>query len=187
MQNKEYRKYNIKNITPGDDYGAMKEVLERRFKRIVLEDAKKPDLVLVDGGKGQYGVAKKIMEENGMHDIFLVCVSKGADRKVGKEKLIMAKDQVLENINPANLGFHLIQHIRDESHRFAITGHRAKRAKARLTSTLEDIEGVGIKKRKNLLVYFGGLDGVKNAPIEELILVEGVNDTLAEKIYSYFH
>ena len=142
---------------------------------------------MIDGGKGQFGVAKKIMEENGMHDIFLVCVSKGADRKAGKEKLIMSKDKVLENVNPENLGFHLIQHIRDESHRFAITGHRAKRAKARLTSTLEDIEGVGTKKRKNLLVYFGGLDGVKKAPIEELILVDGINDRLAEKIYSYFH
>jgi excinuclease ABC subunit C len=187
MQNKEYRKYNINNIVPGDDYGAMKEVLERRFKRIILEDAVKPDLVLIDGGKGQYGVAKKIMEENGMHNIFLVSISKGPDRKVGKERLIIGEDKILENINPSNLGFHLIQHIRDESHRFAITGHRAKRAKNRLTSSIQDIEGIGAKKRKNLLAYFGGLDGLKQAPVEELVLVDGINDRLAEKIYSFFH
>ena len=187
MQNKEYRKYNINNIVPGDDYGAMKEVLERRFKRIILEDAVKPDLVLIDGGKGQYGVAKKIMEENDMHNIFLVSISKGPDRKVGKERLIIGEDKILENINPSNLGFHLIQHIRDESHRFAITGHRAKRAKNRLTSSIQDIEGIGAKKRKNLLAYFGGLDGIKQAPVEELVLVDGINDRLAEKIYSFFH
>ena len=187
MQNKEYRKYNIKNIIPGDDYGAMKEVLERRFKRLVMEDAVKPDLVLIDGGKGQYGIAKRIMEENGLHDIYLVSVSKGPDRKAGKEKLITGQNKVLDNINQSNLGFHLIQYIRDESHRFAITGHRAKRAKTRLSSSIEDVEGVGAKKRKNLLAYFGGLDGVKHAPVEELILVDGINDRLAEKIYSYFH
>lgn len=187
MQNKEYRKFNVKDVVPGDDYGAMEEVLERRFKRILLEDAVKPDLVLIDGGKGQFSVAKKIMNDHGMHDIFLVSVSKGPDRKAGKEKLIMGQNKIMENIDPSNLGFHLIQQIRDESHRFAITGHRAKRAKSRLSSAIEDIEGVGAKKRKNLLVYFGGLDGVKQASIDELILVEGVNNLLAEKIYNFFH
>ena len=151
------------------------------------EDAIKPDLVLIDGGKGQFGVAKKIMEDNGITDIYLVGVSKGADRKAGKEKLIIGEDKVLDTVNPEDLGFHLIQHIRDESHRFAITGHRAKRAKNRMSSSIEEVEGVGAKKRKSLLVYFGGLEGVKNAPVEELMLVEGINARLAEKIFSYFH
>jgi|TARA_B110000305_G_scaffold95792_1_gene107893 excinuclease ABC subunit C len=187
MQNKDYRKYNIKNITPGDDYGAMKDVLERRFKRMAEEDAVKPDLVLIDGGKGQFGIAKKIMEDSGITDIFLVGVSKGADRKAGKEKLILSEGRVLDTVNSEDLGYHLIQHIRDESHRFAITGHRAKRAKNRMSSSLEEVEGIGAKKRKSLLVYFGGLDGVKKAPIEELMLVEGINARLAEKIFSFFH
>ena len=151
------------------------------------EDAVKPDLVLIDGGKGQFGIAKKIREDSGITDIFLVGVSKGADRKAGKEKLILSEGRVLDTVNSEDLGYHLIQHIRDESHRFAITGHRAKRAKNRMSSSLEEVEGIGAKKRKSLLVYFGGLDGVKKAPIEELMLVEGINARLAEKIFSFFH
>lgn len=187
MQPKEYRKFNIKHDNPGDDYGAMREVIDRRLKRIISEESKKPDLVLIDGGLGQVNVAKKIMVELDVHNIFLVGVSKGPSRKVGQEKLILSDGNIVQETDPTHIGFHLLQKIRDEAHRFAITGHRAKRAKAGLASSLENIEGIGTKKRKNLLVYFGGLDGVKNAPTEELVLVEGINNQLAEKIYDFFH
>ena len=187
MQPKEYRKFNIKHDNPGDDYGAMREVIDRRLKRIISEESKKPDLVLIDGGLGQVNVAKKIMVELDVPNIFLVGVSKGPSRKVGQEKLILSDGNIMQETDPTHIGFHLLQKIRDEAHRFAITGHRAKRAKAGLASSLENIEGIGTKKRKNLLVYFGGLDGVKNAPTEELVLVEGINNQLAEKIYDFFH
>ena len=187
MQNKEYRRYNIENIKPGDDYGAMQQVLERRYRKIISEDLVKPDIILIDGGKGQLGVAKSIMEELGISDIVLVGVSKGPLRKSGTETLFTSNGVVLENIDQSNLGFHLIQQIRDEAHRFAITGHRARRDKARITSSIEEIEGVGIKKRKSLLVYFGGLGGVKKATIEELIIVEGISNKIAEKIFNFFH
>jgi len=187
MQPKEYRKFNIKHDNPGDDYGAMREVIDRRLKRIISEESKKPDLVLIDGGLGQVNVAKKIMVELDVPNIFLVGVSKGPSRKVGQEKLILSDGNIMQETDPTHIGFHLLQKIRDEAHRFAITGHRAKRAKAGLVSSLENIEGIGAKKRKNLLVYFGGLDGVKNAPTEELVLVEGINNQLAEKIYDFFH
>ena len=187
MQNKEYRRYNIENIKPGDDYGAMQQVLERRYRKIISEDLVKPDIILIDGGKGQLGVAKSIMEELGISDIVLVGVSKGPLRKSGTETLFTSNGVVLENIDQSNLGFHLIQQIRDEAHRFAITGHRARRDKARITSSIEEIEGVGIKKRKSLLVYFGGLEGVKKATIEELIIVEGISNKIAEKIFNFFH
>ena len=187
MQNKEYRRYNIENIKPGDDYGAMQQVLERRYRKIISEDLVKPDIILIDGGKGQLGVAKSIMEELGISDIVLVGVSKGPLRKSGTETLFVSNGVVLENIDQSDLGFHLIQQIRDEAHRFAITGHRARRDKARITSSIEEIEGVGIKKRKSLLVYFGGLEGVKKATIEELIIVEGISNKIAEKIFNFFH
>ena len=187
MQNKEYRRYNISNIEPGDDYAAMRQVLERRYKKIISEDLVKPDIILVDGGKGQLSVAKGIMEELGIFDIMLVGVSKGRLRKSGTETLFTSDGEILENIDQRDLGFHLIQQIRDEAHRFAITGHRARRDKARITSSIEEIEGIGLKKRKSLLGYFGGLEGVKNATIEELIIVEGISKKIAEKIFNFFH
>ena len=187
MQNKEYRRYNIENIKPGDDYGAMQQVLERRYRKIISEDLVKPDIIIIDGGKGQLGVAKSIMEELGISDIVLVGVSKGPLRKSGTETLFTSNGVILENIDQSDLGFHLIQQIRDEAHRFAITGHRARRDKARITSSIEEIEGVGIKKRKSLLIYFGGLEGVKKATIEELIIVEGISNKIAEKIFNFFH
>lgn len=187
MQNKQYRRFNIKNNLPGDDYAAMREVLERRLKRIITEDVKRPDLILIDGGLGQVNAVKNIMDELGVHEVFMVGISKGPLRKAGQEKLILSDGKVIQETNPNHPGFHLIQKIRDEAHRFAITGHRAKRTKVRLTSRLEDIEGIGAKKRKNLLVYFGGLEGVKNAPVEELVMVDGIHQQLAEKIFDFFH
>ena len=187
MQNKQYRRFNIKNNLPGDDYAAMREVLERRLKRIITEEVKRPDLILIDGGLGQVNAVKNIMDELGVHEVFMVGISKGPLRKAGQEKLILSDGKVIQETNPNHPGFHLIQKIRDEAHRFAITGHRAKRTKVRLTSRLEDIEGIGAKKRKNLLVYFGGLEGVKNAPVEELVMVDGIHQQLAEKIFDFFH
>lgn len=187
MQNKQYRRFNIKNNLPGDDYAAMREVLERRLKRIITEEVKRPDLILIDGGLGQVNAVKNIMDELGVHEVFMVGISKGPLRKAGQEKLILSDGEVIQETNPNHPGFHLIQKIRDEAHRFAITGHRAKRTKVRLTSRLEDIEGIGAKKRKNLLVYFGGLEGVKNAPVEELVMVDGIHQQLAEKIFDFFH
>ena len=187
IQKKDYRKYNIKNNKPGDDYGAMREVLERRYTKMINTEAIKPDVVLIDGGKGQLGVAKKVISELGLTDIFLVGVTKGEKRKSGDETLHMANGDILENIDTNNVGFQLIIQIRDEAHRFAITGHRARRKKSRFTSSLEEIEGIGQTKRRNLLVYFGGIQGIKEANIPELLLVEGINVKLAENIYNYFH
>jgi len=187
IQKKDYRKYNIKNNKPGDDYGAMREVLERRYTKMINTEAIKPDVVLIDGGKGQLGVAKKVMSELGLTDIFLVGVTKGEKRKSGDETLHMANGDILENIDTNNVGFQLIIQIRDEAHRFAITGHRARRKKSRFTSSLEEIEGIGQTKRRNLLVYFGGIQGIKEANIPELLLVEGINVKLAENIYNHFH
>ena len=187
IQKKDYRKYNIKNNKPGDDYGAMREVLERRYTKMINTEAIKPDVVLIDGGKGQLGVAKKVMSELGLTDIFLVGVTKGEKRKSGDETLHMANGDILENIDTNNVGFQLIIQIRDEAHRFAITGHRARRKKSRFTSSLEEIEGIGQTKRRNLLVYFGGIQGIKEANISELLLVEGINVKLTENIYNYFH
>jgi len=187
MQNSEYRRYNITGITPGDDYAAMRDVLTRRYKKVAAGEGKRPDLVFIDGGKGQLGVAIEVMAEVGLDDILLVGIAKGEDRKPGLETMIFSDTGEMINLEKDNKGLHLLQQIRDEAHRFAITGHRAKRAKARLHSSLEDIEGIGAKRRKALLTRFGGLDGVKNASIDELANVEGISQSLAEKIYGELH
>ena len=187
LQNGEYRRYNITGITPGDDYAAMRDVLTRRYKKVAAGEGIRPDLVFIDGGKGQLGVAIEVMQELGLEDILLIGIAKGEDRKPGLETMIFGDTGEMVNLPSDNKGLHLLQQIRDEAHRFAITGHRAKRAKARITSSLEDIEGIGAKRRKALLTRFGGLDGVKNASMDELAQVEGISKSLAEKIYSEFH
>ncbi len=187
MQNSEYRRYNITGITPGDDYAAMRDVLTRRYKKVAAGEGVRPDLVFIDGGKGQLGVAVEVMAEVGLHDILLVGIAKGEERKPGLETMIFSDTGEMLNLEKDNKGLHLLQQIRDEAHRFAITGHRAKRAKARLHSSLEDIEGVGAKRRKALLTRFGGLDGVKSASIDEIANVEGISQGLAEKIYGELH
>ncbi len=187
MQNSEYRRYNITGITPGDDYAAMRDVLTRRYKKVAAGEGVRPDLVFIDGGKGQLGVAVEVMTEVGLDDILLVGIAKGEERKPGLETMIFSDTGEMLNLEKDNKGLHLLQQIRDESHRFAITGHRAKRAKARLHSSLEDIEGVGAKRRKALLTRFGGLDGVKSASIDEIANVEGISQGLAEKIYGELH
>jgi excinuclease ABC subunit C len=187
LQNREYRRYNITGITPGDDYAAMRDVLTRRYKKVAAGEGVRPDLVFIDGGKGQLGVAIEVMQEVGLEDILLIGIAKGEDRKPGLETMIFGDTGEMVNLPADNIGLHLLQQIRDEAHRFAITGHRAKRAKARITSSLEDIAGIGAKRRKALLTRFGGLDGVKNASMDEIAQVEGISKSLAEKIYGEFH
>lgn len=186
MQNSEYRRYNINGITPGDDYGAMRDVLTRRYQKVAAGEGVRPDLIFIDGGKGQLGVAIEVMEEVGL-DILMVGIAKGEARKPGLETMIFSDTGEMLNLEKDNKGLHLLQQIRDEAHRFAITGHRAKRGKARVTSSLEDIGGVGAKRRKALLTRFGGLDGVKSASIDEIAAVEGISQTIAEKIYAALH
>jgi excinuclease ABC subunit C len=187
MQNSEYRRYNITGITPGDDYAAMRDVLTRRYKKVAAGEGVRPDLVFIDGGKGQLGVAIEVMQEVGLEDILLIGIAKGEDRKPGLETMIFSDTGEMVNLPTDNIGLHLLQQIRDEAHRFAITGHRAKRAKARITSSLEDIAGIGAKRRKALLTRFGGLDGVKGASIDELAQVDGISQSLAQTIYEQLH
>ena len=190
MQPSQYRLYNIAGITPGDDYAAMRDVLVRRYKKLAEqpeEDSQprpRPDLVLIDGGKGQLGIAEEVMNELGLCDIQLIGVAKGEERRPGLETLIFGNTRRELHLPKDNAGFHLIQQIRDEAHRFAITGHRARRAKKRNTSRLEDIAGVGPKRRKALLAQFGGLQGVAAASIDDLANVEGISRNMAEAIYS---
>lgn len=186
MQNSEYRRYNITGITPGDDYAAMREVLLRRYRKVAEGEGKRPDLVFIDGGKGQLGVAVEVMQEVGLADMLLIGIAKGEARKPGLETMIFADSGEMLNLPTDDAGLHLLQHIRDEAHRFAISGHRAKRGKARLQSSLEEIAGVGPQRRRNLLMRFGGLEGVKQASIEELRRVAGISTALAEKIYQQF-
>ena len=187
LQNSEYRRYNITGITPGDDYAAMRDALTRRYKKVAAGEGKRPDLVFIDGGKGQLGVAVEVMQEVGLADILLVGIAKGEERRPGLEQMFFPDREMPIGLKKDHIGLHLLQQIRDEAHRFAITGHRARRGKARMHSSLEDINGVGAKRRKALLVRFGGLDGVKNASVDELSQVEGISQMLAEKIYQELH
>ncbi len=186
MKSSEYRRYNISGITPGDDYAAMRNALTRRYTKVQQGEGKRPDLVLIDGGLGQLNVAVEVMTELGLNDLDLIGVAKGEARKPGLEQLIYPGGNAvrLPSDSPA---LHLIQTIRDEAHRFAITGHRAKRGKARTRSSLEDIPGIGPKKRKVLLEHFGGLQGIRNAGVEDLARVAGIQRELAERIYQALH
>jgi excinuclease ABC subunit C len=187
MQKAEYRRFNIRDVTPGDDYAAMREVLARRYGRITAQAGRIPDLVLIDGGKGQVSAAKAILVELGLNDVALVGVAKGAERKPGLEELIIESESRSLQLAPTHPGLHLVQAIRDEAHRFAIVGHRAKRAKARTTSLLTEIPGIGSKRRQALIEHFGGLNGVQAAAIDDIAKVEGISRPLAERIYKHLH
>ena len=211
LQNSEYRRYNISvraddksppdpgamertrgaahraAITPGDDYAALRDALSRRYRKLVAGEGKMPDLVLIDGGKGQLAVATDVFAELGLSDVALAAVAKGETRRPGQEQLLVAG-----RLDPLTLGadhpaLHLIQQVRDEAHRFAIQGHRTRRGKARRSSPLENIAGIGVKRRQKLLARFGGLRGLQAASVDELAQVEGVSRTLAEKIYQELH
>ncbi len=187
MQNGEYRRFNITGITPGDDYGAMRDALTRRYQRIIAEEGKLPDLLLIDGGKGQVGVAREVLTELGLQDLNVVGVAKGEARKPGLEQLIIQGRADALQLPPEHPALHLIQQIRDEAHRFAIQGHRARRGKARKSSTLEEISGVGAKRRQRLLTRFGGLQGLMAASIDDLAQVDGISSELAKRIYDTLH
>jgi excinuclease ABC subunit C len=165
----------------------MRDVLTRRYRKVAAGEGKLPDLVFIDGGKGQLGIAIEVMHEVGLPEVVLVGIAKGEERKPGLEQMFFADREQPVALKKDNPGLHLLQQIRDEAHRFAITGHRARRAKARVHSSLEDISGIGAKRRQRLLTRFGGLDGVKNASIDELSKVEGISPLLAEKIYQELH
>ncbi len=187
MQKSDYRRFNITTPVAGDDYGAMREVLQRRYRRLVTGEGKMPDVILIDGGKGQLGIAREVISELGISDVTLVGVAKGEDRKAGLEALWMPGRDEPFLLGPEHPGLHLVQQIRDEAHRFAITGHRARRGKVRSQSPLENIAGIGAKRRQRLLAHFGGLHGLQAASVDELAKIEGVSRTLAEKIYQELH
>ena len=183
----DYRRYNIEGVTAGDDYAAMKQALTRRFSKIKDGEGKLPDVLLVDGGKGQLNMAREVLNELAVPELILLGVAKGTTRKAGFETLYLndvAHEFTLKGDSPA---LHLIQQIRDEAHRFAITGHRARRGKTRRTSTLEGVAGVGPKRRRELLKHFGGLQEIARASVEEIAKAPGISKKLAESIYANLH
>ena len=183
----QYRKFNIENITKGDDYAATSQIIRRRYMRLIKENNVLPDLILIDGGKGQINVAKKELDELQLSHILILGIAKGPSRKAGMENLILSIDNEIIECDSASPALHLIQHIRDEAHRFAIMAHRQKRKKKRSRSILEEIEGIGNKRRQLLIRHFGGLQGVSKASINELTKVSGINKNLAKKIYETIH
>lgn len=182
----QYRRYNITGITPGDDFAAMHQAIERRFRRAVEEGGVLPDVLLIDGGAGQLAQAQAALADLGVAGVTLVGVAKGVERRAGHETLVLPDGCELRP-GAASPALQLIQQVRDEAHRFAITGHRGKRQKARMTSRLEDIPGIGPRRRASLLKHFGGLAGLKAAGADEIARVEGVNAALAERIYANLH
>ncbi len=182
-----YRRFNITGITPGDDYAAMYQAVSRRFKRLKKGEHQAPDILLIDGGKGQVSQAQKALDECGVNNVMIVGVSKGPDRKAGMEKIILVDQQQPLDVTPGASALLLIQHIRDEAHRFAITGHRQRRAKEKKQSVLETIPGLGPKRRQLLLKQFGGLQGITNAGIDALSGIDGISKQLAQRIYDNFH
>jgi excinuclease ABC subunit C len=188
MQNSEYRRYNVRDVEPGDDYGAMRFALEKRYRKLADSgEGRTPDLILIDGGLGQLNAARGVMADLGLHEIRMIGVAKGVERKPGMEQLFIAGEEEPKRLPPDHPALHLIQQVRDEAHRFAITGHRARRGKARTASRLEEISAVGPRRRQKLLEHFGGLQGVIAASIDDLARVEGISRKLAERIYQELH
>ena len=183
----EYRRFNIAGIQPGDDYAAMNQALTRRYKRVRDGELAAPDLLLIDGGKGQLSEAEQVLRELGVGGIALIGVAKGPDRRPGQEQLFLVGRDTPAVLPPDSHGLHLIQRVRDEAHRFAIAGHRRKRAKRHSQSILETIPGLGPVKRRELLKQFGGLQGILRAGIDDFAQVRGLGRELAEVIYEHLH
>lgn len=183
---REYRRFNISGITPGDDYAAMEQAITRRFKRLKEEQCL-PDVLIIDGGKGQITVAQRVFSTLNINNVKLLGIAKGPLRKAGWERLILADESQEMTLPSDSPALHLLQHIRDEAHRFAITAHRKKREKASLDSSLETIEGIGAKRRQALLRRFGGLRELAKAPIGEIAKTHGISIELATRIYEHFH
>ncbi|MBK7333832.1 MAG: excinuclease ABC subunit UvrC [Betaproteobacteria bacterium] len=187
MQSAEYRRFNVTPPAGGDDYAAMREALTRRCARIVAGEFPVPDLLVIDGGRGQVGVAAEVLAEQGLHGVPIIGIAKGPERKPGLEEIVFPGRADALSLPHDHPGLHLLQQIRDEAHRFAIQGHRARRGKARTTSTLQEITGIGAAKRKALLTHFGGVRGVQAASVEDLARVPGISRTLAQRIYAELH
>src|SRR5208282_1584741 len=187
MQTGEYRRFNVTPPTGGDDYAALREALTRRVARIVAGEYPAPDLLVIDGGKGQVAVAAEVLAEQGLHATQLIGIAKGPERKPGLEEIIFPDRARALSLPADNPGLHLLQQIRDEAHRFAIQGHRARRGKARVASSLQEIGGIGSKRRHALLTHFGGLKGVQAASIDDLARVPGISRALAERIFASLH
>tara|TARA_B100001123_G_scaffold442138_1_gene585017 strand:- start:1006 stop:2844 length:1839 start_codon:yes stop_codon:yes gene_type:complete len=182
-----YRRFNLTPGVSGDDYAAMSEALRRRYKRVRAGEAAMPDILFVDGGKGQVKEAVKVLAALELDWLQVIGVAKGRSRRPGEEQLFLAGQSAPIILPPDSPALHLVQYIRDEAHRFAITGHRQRRSKIRKTSVLEEIQGLGPKRRRELLKQFGGLQGVRNAGVDDLVKVQGISRVLAEKIYNNFH
>lgn len=182
-----YRRFNIDNIEPGDDYAAMEQAVTRHFKRLLKGESPMPDLLLIDGGKGQLGVVSAALESLGISDQTMLGVAKGIERKAGREQLFLPGRKHPLILPPESPGLHLIQQIRDEAHRFAVAGHRGRRQKARSGSALDQIEGLGPMRRKSLLRAFGGARQVARAGVRDLTRIDGINTDLAQRIYDHFH
>lgn len=183
----DYRRFNITGITPGDDYAAMKQALSRRYTRLKKGEAKLPDILFIDGGKGQVSQAEQVLNELQINAVTLIGIAKGPARIAGEEVLYLSASGEERQLPADSPALHLIQQIRDEAHRFALAGHRQRRAKAQNSSTLEQVPGIGAGRRRLLLKQFGGLQGVARAGIEDLARIKGINRQLAQRIYDIFH
>jgi excinuclease ABC subunit C len=181
----DYRRFNIDGVAPGDDYGAMEQALRRRYTRLKRGEGKLPDVLVIDGGAGQIGRAEDVLGQLQVDDVVVLGIAKGPSRKPGLEKFLLGGAEI--TVPPQGDAFMLLQQIRDEAHRFAITGHRQRRQKSRRRSEIDDIPGVGPKRRRELLSHFGAVAGLKGASIEEIAKVPGISRKLAQDIYGALH
>jgi len=184
---REYRRFNITDVQPGDDYAAIHQAVQRRYAKVLTGESVAPTLILIDGGKGQLAVAVDALKELGLAHFAVIGVAKGEGRKPGLESLIFPDGREPVQLAPEHPALHLIQEIRDEAHRFAVSGHRARRSKSRQGSLLDEIDGVGPRRRKALLAHFGSLQGLRSAGIEQISTIQGISRELAERIYKALH
>jgi excinuclease ABC subunit C len=183
----DYRRFNIGDVAPGDDYGAIARAVERRYRKADSAACALPDLILIDGGRGQLARVRSVLNGLGLGDLCVLAVAKGTGRRPGRERLFRGDGSQPLAVPEGSPALRLVQQVRDEAHRFAITGHRLRRGRARLGSALEDIHGLGPRRRRALLQQFGGLQGIRRAGVEDLSRTEGISRSLAERVYAYFH